>query len=208
MDLEEGNEHSWYFPLASRPLLLVLSQIRIDCISTVLLPCLGADPFQPSSGKQHCLGRFITSVFSPQRTVGERGSFSAGQHHLSLKAELIKDILMFLWTFEVMLSVASISRKCLCSGLSAYALMAAHVLLNTCHCLCLVQQHWFSSVLFKFLRQVYQRGIGVMALKGNKKTNPKLLYKYPSKKEWRNHQCSCQTERETRTHKEKKISVP
>lgn len=29
-----------------------------------------------------------------------------------------------------MLSVASISRKCLCSGLSTYALMTAHVLLK------------------------------------------------------------------------------
>lgn len=73
---------------------LVLFQIRTDNISSVL-SSLGT--FQPSSGKWHCLDKIITSVFSPQRTaVGARYSFSAGKHCHSLKADLFKDILMFL----------------------------------------------------------------------------------------------------------------
>lgn len=54
--------------------------------------------------------------------------FSASAHNISFKAELTKVILMFPRTSKVMLSVTSISRKCLCSGLSACALVAMHVL--------------------------------------------------------------------------------
>lgn len=75
---------------------LVLFQIGTDNTSSVLFS-LGTGIFQPSSGKWHCLDKIITYVFSPQRrAVGARHSFSAGKHCHSLKADLFKDILMFL----------------------------------------------------------------------------------------------------------------
>lgn len=75
---------------------LVLFQIGTDNTSSVLFS-LGTGIFQPSSGKWHCLDKIITYVFSPQRaTVGARYSISAGKHCHSLKADLFKDILMFL----------------------------------------------------------------------------------------------------------------
>lgn len=126
--------------------------------------------------KQLCLGSFITPLFSPQQTVEVKYCFSASEHHVSLKAELTKEILMFPRTAKVMLSATSISRKCLCSVLWRLCF------LNCCQCLSWVQQHQVSSVLFKFLRQAYPWGIWGMILKWNKKTNPKLFSKGPSKK--------------------------
>lgn len=54
-----------------------------------------------------------------------------------------------------MLSVASIFSKCLCSGLSAYALMAAHVLLKllSMSVLSTAALLFFSAI--QVLRQVY-----------------------------------------------------
>lgn len=111
--------------------------------------------------KQLCLGSFITPVFSSGRTVEVKYCFSASEHHISLKAELTKDILMLPRTAKVMLSVTSISRKCLCSGSSACALMAVHVLfkLLLVSVLGTVAQIFFSAI------QVLKAGLSVRHLR-------------------------------------------
>lgn len=163
---------------SSSPFSFVPCRIALCCCS-VLFWCWSLPALL---GKQLCLGSSIAPVFSPRQTGEVKYCCSANEHHISLKAELTKDILMFPRTSKVMLSVTSISRKCLCSGLSACVLMAVHVLfkLLSVSVLGTAAPIFFSAI--QFLRQAYQWGIWGMALKWNKKTNPKLLSKVPSKK--------------------------
>lgn len=158
MDLVGGNASSWCFPLASQSPLLVLSQVGTDfCCSFVLSGCWSLSALLREIALSWQVHYFL---FSPQRMLGVRYSFNAGEHQLSLKAEWTKDTLTFLWTFKVMLSVASISRKCSCSGLSTYALMAAHVLLKflSMSVLSIVAPIFFSAV------QVLKAGLSLRYL--------------------------------------------
>lgn len=142
---------------SSSPFSFVPSKIALWCCP-VLFGCWS---FPALLGKQICLGSFTPPVFSPQQTVEVKYCFSTSELHISLKAEWTKEILVFPRTSKVMLSVTSISRKCLCSGLSACALMAMQVLFK----LLSVSVLGTAAPIFFSATQVFKEGLSVRHLK-------------------------------------------